>query len=92
MSLPQDPEARKAIRKVLDELSGSMTRIEGERDYITETIKKLSEEYQINKKVLRRMAKTYHRQNFSSEIAENEEFETMYEQVTGETSLGAVNV
>ena len=92
MSLPQDPQARKAIRKVLDELSGSMSRIEGERDYISETIKKLSEEYQLNKKVLRRMAKTYHRQNFSSEIAENEEFETMYEQVTGETSLGEVNV
>lgn len=92
MSLPQDPEHRKAIRKTLDELSASMTRIEGERDYITETIKKLSEEYQLNKKVLRRMAKTYHRQNFSSEIAENEEFETMYEQVTGETSLGKVDV
>ena len=92
MSLPQDPEHRKAIRKALDELSASMTRIEGERDYITETIKKLSEEYQLNKKVLRRMAKTYHRQNFSSEIAENEEFETMYEQVTGETTLGKVDV
>ena len=92
MSLPQDPEQRKAIRKVLDEVSGCLTRIESERDYISETIKKLSEEYQINKKVLRRMAKTYHKQNFSTEIAENEEFETMYEQITGETSLGAENV
>lgn len=89
MTLPQDPDKRKAIKKVLDELSGSMSRIEGERDYISETIKKLSEEYDINKKVLRRMAKTYHKQNFSREIAENEEFETMYEQVTGETSLNA---
>lgn len=92
MNLPQDPEQRKAIRKVLDELSNCMTRIEGERDYISETIKKLSEEYEINKKVLRRMAKTYHKQNFSKEIAENEEFETMYEQVTGETSLNANNL
>lgn len=92
MSLPQDPEQRKAIRKVLDEVSGCLTRIESERDYISETIKKLSEEYQINKKVLRRMAKTYHKQNFSAEIAENEQFETMYEQITGETSLGAENV
>lgn len=92
LSLPQDPESRKAIKKVLDELSGCMTRIEGERDYISETIKKLSEDYQLNKKVLRRMAKTYHKQNFSSEIAENEEFEIMYEQVTGETTIGATNV
>ena len=44
MSLPSDPLQRKAIKKVLDELSGSMTRIEGERDYIKETINKICEE------------------------------------------------
>lgn len=92
MNVKQDPETRKAIRKVLDELSASMARIEGERDFISETIKNVSEEYQINKKTLRKMAKTYHRQNFSREVAENEEFETMYEQITGETSLGKVDV
>lgn len=91
MSLPQDPAKRDAIKKVLDELSGSMARIEGERSYISETIKDLSEEFQINKKILRRMAKTYHKQNFSNEIAENEEFEVMYEQITGETSLKSVS-
>ena len=92
MVVKQDPETRKAIRKVLDELSASMARIEGERDFISETIKNVSEEHQINKKTLRKMAKTYHRQNFSREVAENEEFETMYEQITGETSLGKVDV
>ena len=34
MSLPQDPAARKAIKKCLEEISASMTRTEGERDFI----------------------------------------------------------
>ncbi|MFZ9611164.1 MAG: hypothetical protein ACO294_10735 [Methylococcales bacterium] len=91
MSLPSDPAARKAIKKCMDELSASMTRIEGERDLIKEAINNCCEEYEMNKKTFRRLAKVYHKQNFSREVAEHEEFETMYEQLTGETSLGAVN-
>jgi cysteine sulfinate desulfinase/cysteine desulfurase-like protein len=91
MSLPSDPAARKAIKKCMDELSASMTRVEGERDLIKEAINNCCEEYEMNKKTFRRLAKVYHKQNFSREVAEHEEFETMYEQLTGETSLGAVN-
>jgi cysteine sulfinate desulfinase/cysteine desulfurase-like protein len=91
MSLPQDPAARKAIKDCMNELSASMTRIEGERDFIKEAISKVCEDFEMNKKTFRRLAKTYHKQNFSKEVAEHEEFETMYEQLTGETSLGAVN-
>lgn len=40
------------------------------------------------KKTFRRLAVTYHKQNFSKEVADHEEFETMYEQLTGETTLG----
>ena len=91
MSLPQDPNARKAIKKVMDELSASMSRIDGERDFIKEAIGNCCEQYEMNKKTFRRLAKVYHKQNFSREVADNEEFETMYEQLTGETTLGDVN-
>jgi len=91
MSLPSDPAARKAIKKCMDELSASMSRIDGERDLIKEAINNCCEEYEINKKTFRKLAKVYHKQNFSREVAEHEEFETMYEQLTGETSLGAIN-
>jgi Transcriptional regulator DsbA len=91
MSLPSDPAARKAIKKCMDESSASMTRIEGERDLIKEAINNCCEEYEMNKKTFRKLAKVYHKQNFSREVAEHEEFETMYEQLTGETSLGAIN-
>lgn len=90
MSLPSDPAARKAIKRCMDELSASMTRIEGERDLIKEALTNICEEYELSKKTFRRLAKTYHKQNFSKEVAEHEEFETMYEQLTGETTLGNV--
>ena len=91
MSLPSDPAARKAIKKCMEELSASMARIEGERDFIKEAINNCCEEYEMNKRTFRKLAKVYHRQNFSKEVAEHEEFETMYEQLTGETSLGDIN-
>jgi hypothetical protein len=90
MSLPSDPAARKAIKKCMDELSASMARIDGERDFIKEAIDNICEEYEMSKKTFRRLAKVYHKQNFSKEVAEHEEFETMYEQLTGETSLGDI--
>ena len=90
MSLPSDPQARKSIKKVLDEISNSMTRIEAERDLIKETIEDICEEFKLSKKTFRKLARTYHKKNFSKEVAENEEFETMYETITGETSLGNV--
>ena len=91
MSLPSDPAARKAIKKCMDELSASMSRIDGERDFIKEAIDNICEEYEMSKKTFRKLAKVYHKQNFSKEVAEHEEFETMYEQLTGETSLGDIN-
>lgn len=92
MDVTKDPDVNRSLRKVLDELSGSLSRIEGEREYIKETINKVCEEMSINKKTFRKLVKTYHKQNFSREVADNKEFEVMYEKITGETSLEVQNV
>ncbi len=70
MSLPSDPAARKAIKKCMDELSASMSRIDGERDFIKEAIANICEEYEMSKKTFRKLAKVYHKQNFSKEVAD----------------------
>lgn len=87
MSNLNDPSVRKAIKGCLSEISASLTRIEGERDLIKEATKNICEQHELSKKTFRRLAKTYHKQNFSKEVAEHEEYETMYEQLTGETVL-----
>lgn len=73
------PVDRKKIKDAMHEISGSMTRIEAERDYIKEAIKELSAEHNLSKKTLNKMAKVYHKQNFSEEVASHTEFEDLYE-------------
>ena len=66
---------------VLKEISNSMTRSEAERDFVKEAIKAASDEHQIDKKQLRKLAKVYHRQNFTTEVQANEEFVELYEKI-----------
>lgn len=80
--IPSSPEDRKKIRGALEEISNSLTRIEAERDLIRETIKEMSDQFQLPKKTLNKMAKVYHKQNFNQEVAEHEEFESLYEEIT----------
>jgi regulator of replication initiation timing len=87
MNIPSSPADRKAIYDALKEISNSMTRIEGERDYIKEAINNTCENYNLNRKTFRRMAKVYHKQNFNREKEEHEEFETMYETITNTTTM-----
>ena len=76
------PADRKKILDAMREISNSMTRISAERDLIKETVKDLSDNFQVPKKTVSKIAKTYHKQNFSQAVAENEEFEELYEKVT----------
>ena len=81
MTVPSSPADRKAIKSALDEISGSMTRIEAERDLIKEAISNTCDNFGLNKKTFRRMAKVYHKQNYDEEVAVHEQFETLYESV-----------
>lgn len=78
MNQISSPADRAKIKKMLSEISNSMTRIAAERDLIKETIAELSKEFELPKKYLNRMAKVYHKQNFQIEQANHEEFEDLY--------------
>lgn len=78
MSQISSPTDRAKIKKMLGEVSNSMTRIEAERDLIKETIKEMSQEFNLSKRHLNRMAKVYHKQNFTREQEEHSEFEDLY--------------
>lgn len=78
MSQISNPADRQKIKKMLGEISDSMTRIAAERDLIKETVKEMSQEFNLSKRQLNRMAKVYHKQNFSREQEEHSEFEDLY--------------
>jgi hypothetical protein len=65
----------------LQEISNSLTRVEAERDLIKEILQKLQDECEIPKKLGRKLAKTYHKRNYEEEVAEQSDFQTIYENV-----------
>lgn len=81
MNLSED--AKKKLTGAMNEISNSMLRMDAEKDLIKTVISDLHDEFEINKKVLSRMARVYHKQNFAEEKATNEEFEELYHRITG---------
>lgn len=78
LSSPQD---REKLLKVIRECSDSMTRAKAEKDFVREAIKTISEELDIPKRLVNRMTKVYHKQNFDEEVAIQDQFETLYQSV-----------
>jgi hypothetical protein len=83
MTTISNPADQVKIKKMLSEISDSFTRIEAERDLIKETIEALSDDFDIEKKILRKMARIFHKQNYSTVEAEQEELALLYESVVG---------
>lgn len=80
-TLLANPTDQKKLLDMLREASNSLTRIESERDLIREMKAKVCDELQLEKKVINRMVKVYHKQTFQEEVAEHEQFETLYESI-----------
>ena len=78
MSITFSDEAAKAIKGMVIEVSASMTRMEGERDLINESIKAVAADHEIDKKVLRKLASIYHKQVYHTVKQENEQVESSY--------------
>lgn len=74
-------EDRKKFNQALQEASNSMTRIAAEKDLIKEIVSDLSEKFELPKKTINKLAKVYHKQNFSQEAQQFDELETLYEEV-----------
>jgi hypothetical protein len=72
---------REKLFKIVQECSNSLTRIDGEQDYIREAISETAKQMQLPKKMVAKLVKVYHKQNFDEEVAVHEQFETLYESV-----------
>ena len=77
-----NPADRKAIYDAIREISNSMTRMEAERDLISETLKAVKDKFELPPKYTRTLAKIYHKQNFQQVKDEQTEVEHLYESIT----------
>ena len=82
MNYALTPEQKKDLQGAIQEISNSMIRTEAERDLIREIVKEQSDTLQIPKKVISKIAKTYHKQNLAQEVADHEDFVELYEKST----------
>lgn len=69
-----------AIKKIDD----SLTRVRAERELIKTTIEDVADKIGLDKKLIRKMAKTYHNASFKMDVEDNNYFETLYKNVFGD--------
>ena len=79
--IPTSDEDRKRIRGAMEEISNSYTRVEAERDFVKDAINDLSEEVDIPKNILRKMARIFHKQNMADVVSEVEAIEALMESI-----------
>lgn len=72
---------KQKLKGAVQELNDSLTRVAAERDLQKEIINKMAEELGLDKKLIRRLGKTYFKANFSEEVENNTAFEEFYEGV-----------
>jgi vacuolar-type H+-ATPase catalytic subunit A/Vma1 len=82
MNYALTPEQKKELQGAIQEISNSMLRSEAERDLIKEIVKEQSDSLQIPKKIISKIAKTFHKQSLTQEVADHEDFVELYEKVT----------
>ena len=75
-----DDQQLKSISDALDEIGVAMTMQAAQRNQIKAIIDQLYEELpSLPKKVVRKMAKVKYNESFETEVAENNEFEALFE-------------
>jgi vacuolar-type H+-ATPase catalytic subunit A/Vma1 len=75
-------DQKKKLKGAIQEISNSMLRAEAERDLIREIVKEQSAELLIPKKIINRIAKTFHKQSLTQDVQDHEDFVELYEKVT----------
>lgn len=69
---------RRKLKSAISELNDSMTRISAENDLQKDVLNNVAEEIGLDKKLVKRLAKTYYKSNFNVEAEENKYFEEFY--------------
>lgn len=77
--VPSNPKDREKLKLAIGEITNCMLRIDGEREQIKEIIAAASEEFEIDKKLIRKVANTMYKHNYADVQAEQEEFELLFE-------------
>ncbi len=85
--IPSSPADQADILRVMRDISDSMLKIEAQKAYQKDEIAALAEKYDLPKKYLNKMARTYHKNSYDQDRKASEDFSVLYETVTKQTTL-----
>ena len=74
-----DEEQLKKLKGYVDEMVMYMNRSKTNTEAIADIVSIANDELNIPKKIIKRMAKTQHKNSFQTEVAESKEFEALFE-------------
>ena len=72
-------EDRKKLKAMIVEMTNALSRIESEREHMTEIKTAVKDEFGIQKKITNKLARTMFKNNYADLQTENEHFEFLYE-------------
>ena len=78
-TVPSSPADRQTLKTMLVEITNCMLRMDAERDAKKEIVASIKEKFEIQPKLVNKLASTMYKRNYSDLQAENEDFEEMYE-------------
>ena len=79
--VPSSPADRQKLKIALEQITDSMARMDSEKEHIKEVITTIKENFELDPKHIRKMAKTMYDRSFADLQQENEDFELLYESV-----------
>ncbi len=79
--VPSNPADRLKLKNQLAEGTYCLERVAAEREALKEIVAGIEEDFEIPKKVVNRLIKTMYKRDFAKEVAEHEDFETLYEMI-----------
>lgn len=78
-ALPSSPADRLKLRTMISEATYCLQRADDEREALKDIVVRIHEDYGISKKHANRMIRALYKQNYDDQVAEEEEFEFLYE-------------
>lgn len=79
--IPSSPADRQKIKLMITEMTHCMQRIADERSALKDITDEVSKQFNIPKKHVTKLAKTWFKRDFANVRAEQEDFETLYETI-----------
>jgi division protein CdvB (Snf7/Vps24/ESCRT-III family) len=76
-----NPKDKETLQNGIKELSNSMTRVDSERDLQKDIVDKVADEVGVEKKFIKKLAAIYHKQAFTQVQSEQEQLESLYEEL-----------